>query len=195
VFDEVFPLQARWRTNVFWTPVEVAVRAAQLLVDASPNRIGRGTTILDIGSGIGKFCIVAAATVRAHVRGIEHRPRLVEIAREAAAKVGVYPSFDGSPIDAQEAGSIDGFYLFNPFAENLCRPADRIDGTVSLGPDRFRDDVDATVRLLSKARPGTRVVTYCGFGGELPHGFVRVLREQCAGGRLELWQKRAVRGL
>jgi hypothetical protein len=163
--------------------VEVAVRAANLLANKA------GATLLDIGSGVGKFCIVAAAAVNANARGIEHRPHLVDIARQAAAKVGVTATFDGGRIDEQDPASIDGFYFFNPFAENLCRTPDRLDGTVELSEDRFWSDIDATEKLLSRARVGARVVTYCGFGGQIPTGFVLVARERCGGGRLELWVK------
>jgi SAM-dependent methyltransferase len=188
VFDEVFPTAARARSSVYWTPVEVAVRAANLLADRA------GASILDVGSGVGKFCIIAAAAVNANVRGIEHRPHLVDIARAAAAKIGVSPIFDGGSIEDQAAAAIDGFYFFNPFAENLCDWTDRIDGTVETSAERFSRDVDAAKRLLSKARIGARVVTYCGFGGDMPDGFVRVTRGRCGGGWLELWVKQEESG-
>lgn len=184
VFDEVFPLALRSASNVYWTPVEVAVRAARHL---APER---HRSIVDIGAGVGKFCIVAAATVDAEVHGIEHRPHLVNIARAAASKVGVRPSFDhGQSIDELDASSIDGIYMFNPFAENLCPAADQLDATVELSAERFWKDLDATVRLLERARAGTRVATYCGFGGKMPEGFALVSRER-VGGTLELWEKR-----
>jgi SAM-dependent methyltransferase len=188
VFDAVFPLSARLRSSLYWTPVEVAVRAAGLLADRA------GATILDIGSGVGKFCIVAGAAVHANVRGIEHRPHLVEIAREAAQRIGVGATFDGGTIEEQDASTIDGFYLYNPFAENLCAKSEYLDGTVELSTPRFRRDVEATVALLARARVGARVVTYCGFGGDLPDGFVLALRERCAGNRLELWVKQEPSG-
>jgi SAM-dependent methyltransferase len=184
VFDEVFPLAARARSSVYWTPVEIAVRAANLLADRA------GATILDIGSGVGKFCIVAAAAVNANARGIEHRPHLVDIAREAAAKIGVTPTFDGGTIAEQDASTIDGFYLFNPFAENFCSEEDWLDATVELTEERFWSDIEATQDLLSRARVGARVVTYCGFGGEMPEGFELVAGERGGRGRLDLWIKR-----
>jgi hypothetical protein len=184
VFDEVFPREVRRPSSVWWTPVEVAVRAAKLLAPRP------GCTILDIGAGVGKFCIVAAASVRAEVRGLEHRPHLVEIARETAAKVGVSASFAAGPsIEEQDASAIDGVYLFNPFAENLCTAADWLDKTVELNEARFRADVRATEQLLGRARVGTRVVIYCGFGGEMPAGYVLVSRESVRG-TFELWEKR-----
>jgi hypothetical protein len=128
--------------------------------------------------------------VNANVHGIEHRPHLVEIARAAAAKIGVAATFDSGSIEEQDAAAIDAFYLYNPFAENLASTTDCLDGTVELSAKRFDLDVSATEHLLSKARIGARVVTYCGFGGDMPDGFEFVMREQRGGGRLELWVKR-----
>ena len=185
VFDEIFPFAARSKSSVYWTPVEVALRAATMLA-SKPD-----ATILDVGSGIGKFCIVAAAAVHAQVRGIEHRPHLVDVAREAATKMGVRAVFDTGTIEEQDALAIDGFYFFNPFAENMCNAADRLDASVELSEDRFWNDVGEAEELLAKARVGTRVVTYCGFGGELPDGYMLASRERCGGGRLDLWVKEA----
>jgi SAM-dependent methyltransferase len=186
VFDEVFPLAARSPSRVYWTPVEVAVRAAKLLEDGR-SPVGP-RTILDIGAGVGKFCIVAAAAVSAQVRGVEHRPHLVDIAREAAAKIGVSPSFTHGTLEEQDPSSIDAVYMFNPFAENLCPRVDRLDGTVELSEDKFWRDIRATERFLARAKVGTRVAIYCGFGGNMPDGYVLATRERCAG-TLELWVK------
>lgn len=181
VFDMVFPEEVRLRSRLYWTPVEIAVRAAQMLAHRP------GATILDIGAGAGKFCVVAAAAVRAEVRGIEHRSHLVDIAREVAAKLGVTPAFEHGTLDGLDMSSIDGVYLYNPFSENLCAEVERLDASVELGEHRFWKDVAATVMLLDRAQVGTRVVTYCGFGGQMPDGYALVSRERQ--GRLELWVK------
>jgi SAM-dependent methyltransferase len=181
--DEIFPLDARRASKVHWTPVAVAAQAARLLADRP------GATILDVGAGVGKFCLVAAATVRARIRGIEQRAHLVDIAREAAAKLEVNVEFIHGTLDSQDPRQVDGIYLFNPFAENLSPMRDRIDNSVELSPDRFRRDVEATERFLRGTRVGTRVVTYCGFGGAMPDDYVMELREW-HGSNLELWVKR-----
>lgn len=180
-FDEVYPLPVRQRSRLYWTPVEIAVRAAQMLAHEP------GSTILDIGAGVGKFCLVAAAAVRSEVRGIEHRAHLVDVARAAAAKLGVTPSFEHGSLDRLDMSGIGGVYLYNPFSENLCSPAERLDASVELSEHRFRKDVAATELLLDRARVGTRVVTYCGFGGEMPDGYALIARERQ--GQLELWVK------
>src|SRR3954452_18195742 len=52
-FDRLFPDELRDRSYLHWTPVEVAVRAAELLAP-SP----RGIRVLDVGAGVGKLCLI-----------------------------------------------------------------------------------------------------------------------------------------
>ena len=183
VFDEVFPSSARNASSVHWTPVEVAVRAAHLLAGR------RGATILDIGAGVGKFCLVAAATkMDLRVRGVEHRSHFVAVARDAAKAMNVDVDFVHGTLDDHAAREVDGVYLFNPFAENLCPPEDRLDDSVECSEMRFWRDIRRTERLLERAPVGTRVVTYCGWGGSMPPEYHLHLRE-ARGGTIELWVK------
>lgn len=182
VFDDIYPLSIRRASSVHWTPVEVAVSVAKLLAPKP------GAVVLDVGAGVGKFCIVAAASVDAVVKGVEHRPHFVEVGRAAAAKVGVdIHLVRGTLADVDPAG-VDGIYLFNPFAENLCARADHLDDTVELSEDRFWRDVGYAQQFLSQARPGTRAVTYCGWGGVMPDDYVLADR-RCRAGTIELWIK------
>jgi hypothetical protein len=182
VFDEIYPFAVRRASHIHWTPVEVAVRAAALLAEKP------GARLLDIGSGVGKFCIVAAACADAVVHGVEHRAHLVDLAEDAAACVGVDVTFSRRTLEPRDAAEADGIYLFNPFAENLCSSHDHIDGLVELSESRFWRDLELVEELFRTARVGTRVVTYCGFGGQLPPDYSLVLRERRAG-TLELWVK------
>ncbi len=156
------------------------MRATRLLVDRP------GARLLDIGSGAGKFCIIAAAVANARVSGVEQRGHLVEVASQTAASFGVDVDFRTGTLADCHPRHFDGFYLFNPFAENLCSSTHRLDDTVELSEARFVRDVAGVEYFLRGASVGTRVVTYCGFGGHMPRGYVRVLRER-AGGILELW--------
>lgn len=158
------------------------MRASKLL------ECGPGARVLDIGSGVGKFCIVAAAATGARVLGVERRQGLVEVAEQTAAWYGVDVSFVHGSFASYDPLVVDGVYLFNPFVENIASMEDHIDSSVELSERRFVEDVAAAEGFLRAARTGTRVVTYCGFGGQMPPGYVRVLRERRAG-VLELWIK------
>src|SRR5262245_2791350 len=81
-FDSVYDEEIRALSEEHWTPVAVAARAARILTFAGATRI------LDVGSGVGKFCIVGALCTAARFVGVERRHRLVSIARRAAAEMG-----------------------------------------------------------------------------------------------------------
>ncbi len=183
-FDALYPSEVAAISSKFWTPIEVAMRAAELLGGAD------GRKILDIGAGVGKFCLVGAAGVGGTYVGIEQRPRLVQIAREAAQTLKLrsveFREGDLSSVDLRE---FDGIYLFNPFEENVRGPKDHIDETVPLSIDRYLEDVAATEALLEQAAPGTHVAIYHGFGGRRPADYVKVVEERWRYGRLELWKK------
>jgi SAM-dependent methyltransferase len=183
-FDELYPLPLRSVSSSFWTPIAVARRVSELLVsDAS-------TRVLDVGSGVGKFCIVGAALKRARFTGVEHREHFVSVAREAADRVGVDGAhFIHGTFESLDVTSFDAIYFFNPFEENLWGFRGHLDDTVELSHRRFEADIARAERLLAAARVGTRVVTYHGFGGEMPPSYRLVLRERQGSGHVELWTK------
>jgi len=106
-FDDLFPLAYRRVSARFWTPVETARRATDLLVREGAQRI------LDVGAGVGKFCIVGAATTaRASFVGIEQRAHLVNVARDAAATLGVTDlEVVHGRLDQIDTSTFDGFYF------------------------------------------------------------------------------------
>ena len=188
-FDAVYPLDVRSVSSTFWTPVPIAQRAAELLVrDAA-------SCVLDVGSGAGKVCIVGALRTGATFTGIEHRPHLVAIARDAAERLDASRKtrFVHGDLREVEWGGFDAFYLYNPFSENLYGPRDHFDDTVELSRARFCRDVDAVYRALERAAAGTRVVTYHGFGCALPPCYRSELREGAGSDVLELWIRSAER--
>ena len=183
-FDALFPPDVRARGAVYWTPVSVATRAAALLATTPRARV------LDVGSGVGKVCIVGAATTGAEFVGVEQRGHLVAIARDAAVRAGVPEvRFVHGGIDAVDASSFDAFYFFNPFEENTWDAEDQLDQSVVLSRARFDEDVGRAERLLAAARIGTRVVTYHGFGGAMPAGYRHAHREPHPRSYLDLWIK------
>lgn len=185
-FDEIYPEPIRSASTVHWTPVRVCKRVLELL------DLQRGERLLDVGAGAGKFCIVAAAMSRALVRGVEREPRLVEVGREAARRLGVEVDLREAEFANQDMKDVDAVYFFNPFAEAILLP-----GVEDFGADRragkFGEDVVAAERLLAEAHVGLRLVTFCGFGGTVPSTYERLAEEAWDGGVLELWVKRAAR--
>lgn len=184
-FDTVYPFAYQLLSATYWTPVETARRATDLLVSEGARRI------LDVGAGVGKFCLVgAASTTEAQFFGIEHRAHLVRAACDAQQKLGLARvELMHGRIEDVRSEDFDGFYLFNPFAENLMGRGDRLDGSVPLSRTRFDADVQRAATMLGTAAPGTPVVTYFGYGGEMPRDYDLVHVESPNWGALKLWIK------
>lgn len=184
-FDALYPSEQRARSDIYWTPMEVALRAADLLA-ASP-----GGTILDVGAGVGKLCLIGALTTPCVWHGLELDPVMVRTAERIAKRLRVdhrarFMAADATTIDWSQFG---GFYLYNPFAERLFIDAD------DPGDRRktYLDAVATVERKLQLAPVGTRVVTYHGFGGQFPRGFELVVREPMREDNLCLWIQRGPR--
>jgi SAM-dependent methyltransferase len=182
-FDALLPEPHRTKAAIHFTPVQVARRAAELL---APSQY-----VLDVGSGVGKFCIVAAA--RAPVTkfvGVEQRRDLVEIAdRIRRGRRLRNVAFVHGDAFALDWTAFDAFYLFNPFGELR---VDTIDRAIVSDVERYRSAVRGVRDRLARARIGTRVVTYHGFGASLPDGYSLLAMEVAGTGRLALWVREQV---
>ena len=181
-FDELYPFPIRTISTTFWTPVDIALRAAKRLVNRS------GCRVLDIGSGAGKFCNIGALATEGAFFGIEQREQLVECARDTASLLGSAATFTHGVFGNLNPLDYDAFYLFNPFGENTFSSMEQIDTTVELTRERFASDVRLAQEFLGAAKPGARVVTYNGMGGKLPHCYTLVQREDFGCG-IDLWVK------
>jgi SAM-dependent methyltransferase len=169
-FDQFLPADLRAVSSRFWTPLRVIARATQWLTEL------RVRSVVDIGSGVGKFCVAGALGTDCTFTGIEHRPRLASVARSIAGLFNlegrvdfVTGAFGEVPIPAA-----DCYYLFNPFGENLFPAGERLNDDADLSHARYLDDIDRAERLLSSVPIGGYVITYNGFGGTIPADFEEV---------------------
>lgn len=180
-FDQLFPPRIRQLSSIFWTPVAVAAEAAQLLVTAP------GTRVLDIGSGAGKFCLIAASLTGGRFTGLEQRAELVTAARQAAATLQIsnVEFLHGNLLDVSFAEH-NAFYLFNPFEENM--HGHKIDAEIPLSPALFKKYTRHVAAQLGAQPLGTHVVTYMGYADDIPACY------ECEATRfgddLKLWIKR-----
>src|SRR5262252_4157790 len=78
LFDRIYPDHVQRLSRLHFTPVSVALRAAEWL---SPDP---GRRVLDAGAGAGKFCMVAALSHPGRWHGVEIDPALVAVASAAA---------------------------------------------------------------------------------------------------------------
>lgn len=184
-FDRIYPSMIRKLSSVHWTPVDVALRAAALLVTEEH------TNVLDVGSGCGKFCIIGALTQQnGHFYGIEQRSYLNEIAKRTAKnlKLSNATFLDGNMV-ALDWSEFDAFYFFNPFYENRMLPFSRIDISVPANQYRYEFYVETALSKLAQLKKGTRVVTYHGLGANFPESYELHYQEHIGTSVLELWIK------
>jgi SAM-dependent methyltransferase len=174
-FDQLYPEHIRRLSRVHWTPMEVAVRAAELLAPEP------GMRVLDVGAGPGKLCCVGALTRGGTWHGIEIDPGLVAVAVAAARSLAVARRirFHGGDMYGLDWQRYDSLYLYNPFESLLFSGAGR--GAV------FADQVARAEQRLSALPAGTRVVTFHGFGGAMPSSFALRATERFGAGALALW--------
>ena len=185
-FDAVYPEAMRLVSRRFWTPVAVAKRAAELFTTHAARRV------LDVGSGAGKFVLVASRAARAiEFVGVEQRGHLVEIARRAqrALRAKNARFVEGDATESSWA-AFDGFYFFNPFAENLFSDEDRLDDRVELSMPRFALHVLRVERALRSAKLGSVLVTYHGSSGRIPASFDLEHAERAGSDWLRAWIKK-----
>jgi predicted O-methyltransferase YrrM len=185
-FDRFLPERSRSPSVRHWTPLVAAMQCAEWLDELGAE------TIVDLGSGAGKFCVVAALAGHApRITGIEQRGWLVSGARELARVFDVQDRvhFLHGALGAVTIAEADAYYLYNPFGENLFGPDDRVDDDVELSEARHDRDVAIVEDLLRRVRVGTLVVKYNGFGGQMPGGFEPVRVDWELPSVLRVWRK------
>jgi predicted RNA methylase len=180
-FDRLYPEHVRRLSQIHWTPVSVALRAAALLAPEP------GMRVLDVGAGSGKLCCVGALACGGSWHGIELDPALVAAATAAARwlEIDHRTSFNAGDMTALDWDRFDSLYFYNPFESQLFGygAADPAGWSV------FADQVAHAEERLSGLSAGARVVTFHGFGGEMPSCFARASAEAIGEGELALWIK------
>lgn len=170
----------------FWTPVAVARTAARWMVESGAVRV------LDVGSGAGKFCVVAALATDLRITGIEQRRRLVVEATNLARRFRVERRCELllGTLARVDLALFDALYVFNSFAENVYPRTEQLDDSVELSARRMRRDLLKVEEGLARMAVGSVLVTYHGFGGQIPDTFELVREETAGTGMLRLWAKR-----
>jgi hypothetical protein len=186
-FDQFLAEPMRRLSAYHWTPLAVALKAAQWFEECNIR------TVIDIGAGAGKFCVAAALATRCHFVGLEHRGHLLANARLLARTFGVEDRtyFIHGALGEVRLPTVDAYYLFNPFEENVMDPTECIDNSVRLSNERRTRDIESLHALLARASAGTYVLIYNGFGGSLPAGYERIRLARELPNTLCLWRKAA----
>ena len=181
-FHLLYPAHLHSLARNHWTPLLVARKAANFLAAE------RGSRILDIGSGIGKFCL-AAAYYKPGVTfsGIEQRKDLVEYAEAARFVLGIKNvSFIHGNLMDLDFKKYDHFYFYNSFYENLAT-AEKIDDQVTYSIELYNQYNRYFYKQLEQKPAGTRVATFHGMEDILPPDYLEGGNE--VGDLLKYWVK------
>lgn len=183
-FDHLlYPISVKSLSSAHWTPIRIAMLAAEWLAPFADIKV------LDVGSGVGKFCIVGAIHTKGQFTGVEHRPQLVQQAKKAVKKAEVsnveFLLADMASIDFSQ---FDCFYFFNPFYENIV-PDSAIDNDIELSVEKYQDSMKLVYEKLDQLKVGTRVATFCSSDTEIPPSYELVSSAQ-ESKELRFWVKR-----
>ena len=162
-FRNLFPHPIQKLDALHWSPLAVTGKAVQFLVrDEVVN-------VLDIGSGSGKFCLAGAYfRPAAHYYGVEQREDLVRQAAIVRDRLGLNNvHFIHSNFTQLDLRQYDHFYFYNSFFENLSA-TDRIDDSIAYSRELYNYYSHYLYKQLEEMPVGTRVVTYCSWGDEIP---------------------------
>jgi SAM-dependent methyltransferase len=184
-FDAFLPAELRPVSRKHWTQLCVAARVAEWLVELELR------SVVDIGSGSGKFCVATALASSARFIGIEQRPQLVAAARALAERFGVHDrvQFVRGTFPDTAAPPADAYYVYNPFGENRLDWREWLDDDVELSDERYRRDVASVGELLRRAPLGTCLIAYNGFGGRMPAGYRRIRSDDGLPSLLSVWRR------
>ena len=165
-FDIIYPEGIKQLSKRHWTLVQIARDAAAFLAD------GVGKNVLDIGSGAGKFCLIAAHYhPGTYFYGIEQRETLYQHAQSARAFTNLKNvHFLLGNFTRFAADAYDNFYFYNAFFEHL-KPEDSIDQQIEYSTSMYIY-YSRYMRDIMEHRPsGTRLVTYYSMGDEVPDSY------------------------
>jgi SAM-dependent methyltransferase len=180
-FDAIFPEKIRELATTHWTPVAIAKLAANYLVGAP------GTSVLDIGSGVGKFCVIGALHTKGHFTGVEQRRELVDVAIDVSAAYWLpNVAFLNKNVMSIVFGDYDAFYFFNSFQENV-DVINKIDDTQKLSSELYHSYSTYVCAQLSLMPIGTRVATYFSPLDIIPGNYR--LQHSLIGGALRFWER------
>lgn len=171
-FDAVYPLPIQQLARRHWTPLEVARLAAEYLA-AEKN-----VKVLDIGSGVGKFCLAAAHyQPNAKYFGIEQRKNLVAEANKAKKQLGIKNvSFSHGNFTKLDLRKYNSIYFYNSFYENIVGPH-KIDENLEFSNELFDHYHQHLFEQLERMPDGTRLATYHSTEKEMPPCFLEVFAQ------------------
>lgn len=180
-FDQIYPENIRKLSDIHWTPIDIARMAVDWL------QLDENSRLLDIGSGVGKFCCIAGEMSSAQITGVEKRKNLVAISEKVISKKELNNvRIINSNITQVDFKDFNTFYYYNPFCEQISTK-DSIDNTILYSQNKYRFYEDYVIDQLDKLPIGVKIVTYYSQAFTLSESYA--LKNLYFNSNLALWTK------
>ncbi len=180
-FDNLFPVYVQKLSTIHWTPINVAITASRFLNSSM------GARIVDIGAGVGKFCITGGFFNNGTYTGIEQRKNFVTVGNKVIKQFGLdNVTLLHCNFLEMDISEYTGIYFYNSFHENIVL-SDSLDEQVDRSAELYELYTNHLLIQLKKMPVGTRLATYWQSIAEIP-GCYR-LRETHYNNLLKLWVK------
>ncbi|MEP7163414.1 MAG: class I SAM-dependent methyltransferase [Ferruginibacter sp.] len=165
-FNQIYPSAIKALAGKHWTPLSVSRKAANFL--AAENNV----RILDIGSGVGKFCLSAAYhQPNAFYYGVEQRRNMVSHAEAAKGILHLNNvAFINGNFTQLDFRDYDHFYFYNAFYENIVG-TDKIDDSIDYSGELFNYYNRYLFSRLEQKAAGTRLATFHSLEDEVPPSY------------------------
>jgi len=185
-FDQIYPPRIRALSKVQWSSIEVARRIAFLVGTNSTARF------IDIGSGVGKLCVLLSLLTDMEIYGIEQREDLFSVSRTVVKNNHLKNIYliHGNMMKL-DWSKYDVFYFYNPFQEHNCGSWEGglIDKNIDLDRKHYAQYISEAFRQMTWLKPGKKVITFHGYGGLIPPSMKLLNSCQVNNGDLCLWEK------
>ncbi|MDF2191291.1 methyltransferase domain-containing protein [Paraflavitalea sp. CAU 1676] len=165
-----------------WTSLAITKMVSKFVTPSS------GVKVLDIGSGVGKFCLASAYhEPSSHFFGIEQREDLVAHANTAKDILGLQNAhFIHGNFTQLDFSQYDHFYFYNAFYEHLT-DTDKIDNNITFSTALYNYYNRYLYKKLDAMPAGTRLATFHTLEDRVPPGYY--LAESHVGTLLKFWIK------
>lgn len=185
-FDQIYPPRVRALSDVQWSSIKVARHVADMIGKDSKDRF------IDIGSGVGKLCVLLSLLTKLEIYGVEQREDLFKIAQKVIDEnqlARIHLSY-GNMLSL-DWSLYDIFYLYNPFQEHTCGVYEGglIDKNIDLDRKYYAHYISEVFRQMSWLEPGKRVIIFHGYGGIMPPSMKLLESRHVNKGELCLWVK------
>lgn len=184
-WDSFLPKNFQTLSPFQWTPISVVERTWEYLQTDMPE------SIVDLGSGVGKFCIYLSLLSKAAIRiaGVEDRKDLVLVS-ESLKEHWNTPKVEFQNINflKQFPYGHSHYYCFNPLYETM-KGIHSIDTQKEKSANQFLKDLQTLKQNLLLLKPKTKLITFHGFGGNYLPGFRVIIKEEIAGGEYIVWER------